>query len=105
MMKYPLIIVLFLSLPALSFAQQMSDGDRLKQLKTYEDSLKSLGYKIINKSEENERKNANYTFIRTLVSALKINDSFRYPFDSVKSVTILNSPDSKFRLITWHVAE
>jgi len=104
-MKYPLIILLFLTLPALSFAQQMNNGDRLKQLRTYEDSLKSLGYKVINKHEDQERKNANYTFIRTLVSALKINDSFHYPFDSVKSVTILNSPDTRFRIITWHLAE
>ncbi|WP_448698473.1 hypothetical protein ACFGVR_16660 [Mucilaginibacter sp. AW1-3] len=102
-MKYPLILLLFFVLPAIAFAQVGSD--RIKQLRIYEDSLKSLGYKVVNKPEEQERKNANYTFIRTLVSALKINDSFHYGFDSVKSVTILNSPDSKFRLITWHVAE
>jgi len=102
-MKHPLIILLFFALPALTFGQ--AGNDRLKQLKTYEDSLKSLGYKVVNQHEEVERKNANYTFIRTLVSALKINDSFHYGFDSVKSATILYSPDAKFRLITWHVAE
>lgn len=105
-MKYPLTLLLLLfTLPTSVLAQQTNAGDRLKQLKIYEDSLKSLGYKVVNKPEEQDRKNANYTFIRTLVSALKINDSFHYGFDSVKSVTILNSPDSRFRLITWHVAE
>lgn len=102
-MKYTLLLLLFFALPALTWAQP--GNSQLKQLKTYEDSLKSLGYKVINKHEEQDRKNANYTFIRTLVSALKINDSFHYPFDSVKSITVLNSPDARFRLLTWHVAD
>ncbi len=101
-MKYRLILLLFFA-PLLTFAQQGPATTRLKQLKVYEDSLKSVGRKIINLPEGLERQNANYTFIRTLVSALKISDSYHYGFDSVKSVTILNSPDDKFRLLTWNV--
>ncbi len=47
--------------------------------------------------------NANAQFIKTLVKALKVPHSFNFPFDSVKSVTILNSPDNRFRFITWHL--
>lgn len=49
------------------------------------------------------RKNANYLFIRTLVSALKTPNSFLYPFDSVKTISLVNSPDNKFRIFSWHI--
>ncbi len=39
-----------------------------------------------------------------MVKALKVPHSFNFPFDSVKTISILNSPDNRYRLITWHVA-
>lgn len=51
-----------------------------------------------------ERKNANYAFIKTLVSALKVPNSFLFKFDSVKTISIINSPDNRFRILTWHIA-
>jgi len=97
------IFFLFVVLPGAALAQHSDEQSPLKRLKIYEDSLTSLGKKLINDEEELERKNANYTFIRTLVSALKIPNSFLYPFDSVKSVRIVNSPDNRFRIISWPV--
>ena len=85
------------------FAQHSDENGRARQLQIYEDSLTSLGKKFVNDDNDLERKNANYLFIKTLVSALKIPNSFLYPFDSVKSVSIINSPDNRFRLITWHI--
>ena len=76
----------------------------LTALNMYQDSLKRLGNKLINNPEELERKNANYTFIKTLVSALKTQNSFLYKFDSLKAVSIVNSPDNRFRIFSWHVA-
>jgi hypothetical protein len=87
----------------LTFAQQPVVNENIKQLKFYEDSLTSLGKKFINADDELERRNANYTFIKTLVTALKIKDSYNYQFDSVKSITITNSPDKRFRMLTWHI--
>jgi hypothetical protein len=94
---------LLAAMPHLIFAQHSDETARIKQLKVYEDSLASLGKKMVNDDEELIRKNANYTFIKTLVSALKIRNSFIYPFDSVKSVKITNSPDNRFRIISWPV--
>jgi len=85
------------------FAQHSDENGRLKQLQIYEDSLKDLGNKFINQDNDLERKNANYAFIKTLVSALKIPNSFLYPFDSVKTVSIINSPDNRFRIISWPI--
>ena len=104
-MKRLIITCLVLAiLPQFIFAQHSDESGNIKQLQIYEDSLSSLGKKFINDDNELERKNANYAFIKTLVSALKVPNSFLYPFDSVKSVSIVNSPDNRFRIISWPVA-
>jgi hypothetical protein len=99
---------LFLFVPLLlvasqSFGQLNSESARIKQLNVYQDSLVSLGKTFINNENDLERKNANYQFIKTLVSALKTPNSFLFPFDSVKSISIINSPDNRFRILSWHV--
>ena len=86
-----------------AFGQHADESTRIKLLNTYQDSLISLGKKFINDENDLERKNANYLFIKTLVSALKVSNSFLFPFDSLKSITILNSPDNRFRIMSWHV--
>jgi hypothetical protein len=88
---------------ALFLPSILMKATRLKQLNIYQDSLISLGKKIINANLDLERKNANYSFIKTLVSALKINNSFIYKFDSLKTISVLNSPDNKFRIFSWYV--
>ncbi|MFD0765390.1 hypothetical protein ACFQZI_11045 [Mucilaginibacter lutimaris] len=86
-----------------SFAQHSDEAKNLKDLRIYQDSLKALGKKFINDPDDLERKNANYRFIRMLVASLKVPHSFNYPFDSVKAVSIINSPDNRFRIFSWHV--
>lgn len=86
-----------------ALAQHSDETANLRQLRRYQDSLARLGRHFINDTDDVERKNANYTFIRTLVSALKVPHSFNFKFDSVKSVSIINAPDSRFRIFSWHV--
>jgi len=99
-----LCVVIALLLSFHCFAQHSDDRGNIKQLNVYEDSLNKLGKEFINDQIDLERINANHAFIKTLVSALKIPNSFLYPFDSVKSVSIVNSPDNRFRIITWPIA-
>ena len=73
------------------------------QLKAYEDTLGMLGFVIMNDSSENERFGATRLMIPTLVSALKIPNSFKYPFERLKSVSIQYAPDSTFRIFTWQL--
>src|ERR1700761_7408971 len=73
------------------FAQHSDESGNLKQLNFYQDSLKKLGHALINNENELERKNANYKFLSTLASALKTPNSFLFPFDSVKAITLVNS--------------
>lgn len=103
-MKYFFALFISILISKTVFAQHTSENGRGgNQLRIYEDSLMHLGKTFINDDDEMERKNANYAFIKTLVSALKIPNSFLYPFDSVKSISILNSPDNRFRIFSWPV--
>lgn len=102
MKKLPAFFFLIITASTL-FAQQNSESSRIRMLNQYQDSLVRLGQKMINDPNDLERKNANYSFIKTLVSALKINNSFLYHFDSLKTISIINAPDNRFRIFSWYV--
>lgn len=104
MKKILLACFILLAFPLKSaFAQHSDESGNIRQLRAYQDSLQELGKTFINNENDLERKNANYEFIRTLVSALKVPNSFLFPFDSLKTISILNAPDNRFRLFTWHI--
>jgi hypothetical protein len=103
MKKTLLTGLMLMALPLLLMAQYANESSRIKQLNTYQDSLANLGKIFVNDQNDLERKNANYLFIKTLVSALKVPNSFLFPFDSVKTISILNSPDNKFRIFSWPI--
>jgi hypothetical protein len=104
MLKGSLLFIFSVLFLSQTFAQQGIDGSSLKQLNFYQDSLQHLGNTFIHDQNDLVRKNANYQFIKTLVTALKTPNSFAYPFDSVKTITLIKSPDNKFRIFSWHVA-
>lgn len=79
---------------------QTNGHDRMGAL---QDSLISLGRVMYNNPSEPERIQANFTFIKTLVSALQTPHSYDFPFDSLDMVSLLRSPDNRFRIFTWHL--
>jgi len=42
-------------------------------------------------------------FVPALIRALKVKNSFYYPFDSIQGISKLYSPDSSFRIFTWYI--
>jgi len=72
-----------------------------KDLQVREDSLKSLSDSVINAEDPAVRLRCDSQFVRTLVRALKIKNSFYYPFDSLLPISRLYAPDSAFRIFTW----
>ncbi|GAB2690634.1 hypothetical protein GCM10027037_12180 [Mucilaginibacter koreensis] len=86
-----------------TLAQHSSESSYQKSLRHYQDSLQRLGREMVNNESDVERKNANYAFIRMLVTALKTPHSYDFAFDSLKTISILNSPDRKFRIFSWPV--
>lgn len=77
--------------------------EALEQLHVSEDTLAILAYAVVNDSFSEMRFLACKGLITKLVRALKTDNSFRYPFDRLKSVSILYPPDSSFRVFTWQL--
>jgi hypothetical protein len=68
-----------------------------------EDTLGLMAYFVINDSLPENRFAACHKLIPTLVSTLKTPNSFKYPFERLKSVSIMYPPDSSFRIFTWQL--
>lgn len=75
----------------------------LAQLKEYEDTLGLVSFLVVNDSLPENRFGSCKKLITTLVKALKTPNSFKYPFERLKSVSILYPPDSTFRVFTWQL--
>lgn len=98
---YSTLLLVFFSLRLLG--QHSSQAAYVSKLPALQDSLQRLSKQMINHELEPQRYNANYQFIKTLVTALKEPKSFYFSFDSLKAVSIITAPDNKFRLFTWSV--
>jgi len=101
-MRY-LAIILLTAYSFTAFSQHSDPGIHTKQLSVFQDSLKKFSYQIINNENQTERYDYNYKFIKTLVEALKTRQSFNYNFDSLNTISLLKSPDQRFRIFSWHV--
>ncbi|WP_316789404.1 hypothetical protein [Pedobacter frigoris] len=69
----------------------------------YQDSLINLSEAVFSAESNADRFAKNAVFIKTLVNSLKTHTSFSYPFDSLKKITIIKSPDNSFRIFSWAV--
>ncbi|MDZ4679265.1 MAG: hypothetical protein SGI94_02410 [Saprospiraceae bacterium] len=78
-------------------------AETLQKLDQKEDTLALLAYAIVNDSLPENRFGTCRVFIPKLVEALKTENSFQYPFDRVKAVSIQYAPDSTFRIFTWQL--
>jgi hypothetical protein len=102
-MQHKLILILICFFVRFTSYAQLTEVEK-KHFSDYEDSLKALipkvffSKKAINKTEGNKR------FIALWNEILKEEKSLLFPFDSLKKdVSILISPDQKFRIITWNI--
>lgn len=96
----PVLILLFVSVTGA--AQKISAADK-KILKVKEDSLAQIAVFMITDSLEVARMLAYKDFVPTFLRALKVKNSFYYPFDSVLGISKLYAPDSSFRIFTWYI--
>jgi hypothetical protein len=96
-MKKIFFLTLFSILNISVFSQKVS-----KQLiAEYEDTLKVMAHTIMNGESQTVKTEANNAFISTLQEVLQFERSFNYPFDSLKTISIKISSDSKVRIYTW----
>lgn len=95
------IFALLISAIAVS-AQTVTPADK-KILRIKEDSLQQIARFMVLDSMVEGRYLAYKDFVPTLIRALKVKNSFYYPFDSVLGISKLYAPDSTFRIITWYL--
>jgi hypothetical protein len=68
-----------------------------------EDSLKFLSVRIQKAENDSVKILFNKQFHATLHRTLFLAGSFDYPFDSLKTIAKLTSPDKKFRIYNWNL--
>lgn len=87
----------------LSQAQEMQVVAERSDIEKIEDTLGVLSYSIINAESAEQRFLACRAFIPKLTAALKTPNSFQYPFERLKSISIQYPQDSTFRIFTWQL--
>lgn len=98
-----LLFLFFLFSFGISVKSQSINADDLRQLKRKEDSLHVLADSMINGLSPGTRFRSDSSFVKILVRALKIKNSFRYHFKELETVSQLSPPDSSFRIFTWQL--
>ena len=96
------ILIVFL-LTHFSYQISAQKSTDKKELKQYEDSLKTIAPQILYGDHDFNKYEASEKFYRILTEALTLKNAFNYPFDSLKTISILKSPDEYFRIFTWNL--
>ncbi|UKT65778.1 hypothetical protein [Pedobacter mucosus] len=71
----------------------------------FQDSLIKISKAVLAADSDVRKLEANGRFVKTLVEALKIQNSFDFNFDSLKNISIIKSPDKIFRILSWYVQQ
>jgi len=88
------LIPLLLSQPAFPQADPMAEN---------ETNLMELFEQLYLTGSDTEKKQLNDSILQVMPLLLKSPASFDYPFDSLKRIGNVKSPDNMFRIFTWNV--
>lgn len=97
-----IVIFILIILSAKGTIAQLSDAEQ-KHFATLEDSLKKIEWRVFYSKKIADRFEANKQFLALWASVLKEERSLEYPFDSIREISRLPSPDKKFRILTWNI--
>ncbi|MEZ4825673.1 MAG: hypothetical protein R3C61_05165 [Bacteroidia bacterium] len=76
-----------------------------RPLHEIEKELKTLADDILTNDSLSVKISQNKRFSTLLIETLKRPESFDYPFDSLKTISILEPEDHSFRIFTWHIVD
>lgn len=96
--KYHLLFIIVL-LGLNTSAQQKN------KLDVFQDTLVKLSTATVAAESDEKKSEINGQFIKMLVEALKVPNSFAYPFDSLKNVSVIKSSDQVFRILSWYIQQ
>lgn len=98
MLRRATLLIVLIGLISDGVAQINTD-----QMMAWQDSLSSLSKQLYEGDSDPVRLEKNASLVKTLVSALKERHSFDYPFSGLDMLSIVQPPDSTFRVISWNV--
>ncbi|RDC57990.1 hypothetical protein DU508_03315 [Pedobacter chinensis] len=75
----------------------------IQKLEIFQDTLIKISNAAHAEAFDESKLSINGRFVKTLVDALKTPNSFNYPFDSLKNVSVIKSPDQAFRILSWYL--
>lgn len=75
------------------------------KLNVFQDTLIKISTATLAAQSDNEKLEINGKFVKTLVEALKTPNSFAFPFDSLKNISVIKSPDQAFRILSWYIQQ
>jgi hypothetical protein len=91
------IAIILITMSCNLFAQDNSD------FLFFESRLQTLANKILTTSNDSLKEEANKLLIEDVEELLLMRGSFHYSFENVDKLSIITSPDNKFKLFNWVV--
>lgn len=98
--KYFILVSILFCLSFTGISAQDTDSVLFHK---YELIISELFGNISGNSDELQREQINNKIIENLEKVLLIEESFAYPFDSLKNLGKITSPDMKIRVYTWNL--
>jgi hypothetical protein len=97
-MKRHLLLLLFV-------CSVFADGNAQRKgvFASLEDSIIQLHKEIILESNTIRRYQKNDSLLYLLEETMELKNSISYPFDSLKTISVLTSSDKKMRIFTWYL--
>ena len=89
------IAIILITMSCNLFAQDNSD------FLFFESRLQTLANKILTASNDSLKEEANKLLIEDVEELLLMRGSFHYPFENVDNLSIITSPDNRFKLFNW----
>ena len=109
MNKITKIVLLVILLPhgIFSGAAQTQVGLKTVEVqgekKINEAAIEQLAFQVLNAEKDEERLLASEELKSMLKNELTKKTAFKFPFDGVKSMSIITPPDSTFRIFNWNI--
>lgn len=101
--RYFLICILFSCTLATARAQLKTPSGNTAILNKEQDSLIVSASRLFSAAHNLQRFEENARFIKMLVNALKTPRSYDFGFDSLRTISVIRSPDNTFRIFSWFV--
>lgn len=92
-------------LTLLSINYNLTFASTSNSLVELEKSLKDLMEQIASENDFSKKNDLNNDFFSLFFDALNTEDSFDYPFESLKNIGNLRSPNRRLRVFTWNIPQ